>query len=103
MTTAGDTLADKESEKLTEMRNLFTEKYGEETGERIFIGIANSIRKGEKEIPEHWKKFIKRFDDVEYTQRGEEYIRSNPVTLLINSMKNARNDYEKEYDRIVAV
>lgn len=103
LTTAGDTLADKESKKLTEMRSLFTEKYGEETGERIFNGIANSIRKGEKEIPEHWKKFIKKFDDVEYTQRGEEYIRSNPVTLLVNGIKNARNDYEKEYERIVAV
>lgn len=103
LSAAGDTLADKESEKLTEMRSLLTEKYGEETGGRIFNGIANSIRKGEKEIPEHWKKFIERFDEVEYTQRGEKYVRNNPVTLLINSIKNARSDYEKEYDRIVAV
>lgn len=103
LTAAGDTLADKESEKLSEMRNVLTEKFGEETGARVFEGIANSIRKGEKEIPERWARFIERLDDVDYTRTGERYVRSNPITLLVSSIKSARNDYEKEYDRIVAI
>lgn len=103
MTAAGDTLADKESKNLSEMRNVLTGKFGEETGARIFEGIANSIRKGEKEIPERWARFIERLDDVDYTQTGEKYVRSNPITLLVNSIKNARTEYEQEYDRIVAV
>lgn len=103
MTAAGDTLADKESKNLSEMRNVLTEKFGEETGARIFEGIANSIRKGEKEIPERWTRFIERLDDVDYTQTGEKYVRSNPITLLVNSIKNARTEYEEEYDRITSV
>ena len=103
LTSAGDSLAGKESEMLTKMRSILTQKFGEETGARVFDGIANSIRKGEKEIPERWAKFIKRLDVTEVYGQAGEVNTTNPVMTYVNGIKQARTDYEKEYDRIVSV
>lgn len=103
LTSAGDSLAGKESEMLTKMRSILTQKFGEETGARVFDGIANSIRKGEKEIPERWAKFIKRLDVTEVYGQAGEVNTTNPVMTYVNGIKQARADYEKEYDRIVSV
>lgn len=103
LTSAGDSLAGKESEMLTKMRSILTQKFGEETGARVFDGIANSIRKGEKEIPERWAKFIKRLDVTEVYGQAGEVNTINPVMTYVNGIKQARADYEKEYDRIVSV
>ena len=103
LTSAGDSLAGKESEMLTKMRNILTQKFGEETGARVFDGIANSIRKGEKEIPERWAKFIKRLDVTEVYGQAGEVNTTNPVMTYVNGIKQARADYEKEYNRIVSV
>lgn len=103
LTFAGDSLAGKESEMLTKMRSILTQKFGEETGARVFDGIANSIRKGEKEIPERWAKFIKRLDVTEVYGQAGEVNTTNPVMTYVNGIKQARTDYEKEYDRIVSV
>ena len=103
LTSAGDSLAGKESEMLTKMRSILTQKFGEETGARVFDGIANSIRKGEKEIPERWAKFIKRLDVTEVYGQAGEVNTTNPVMTYVNGIKQARADYEKEYNRIVSV
>lgn len=103
LTSAGDSLAGKESEMLTKMRSILTQKFGEETGARVFDGIANSIRKGQKEIPERWAKFIKRLDVTEVYGQAGEVNTTNPVMTYVNGIKQARADYEKEYDRIVSV
>ena len=103
LTSAGDSLAGKESEMLTKMRSILTQKFGEETGARVFDGIANSIRKGEKEIPERWAKFIKRLDVTEVYGKAGEVNTTNPVMTYVNGIKQARADYEKEYNRIVSV
>lgn len=103
MTTAGDTLAEKESEMLTKMRSVLTEKYGEENGDRIFNGIAESIRKGEKEIPEKWERFIKKLDVTEVYGQAGEVVTTNPVMTYVKGIQQARADYEKEYDRITSV
>jgi TP901 family phage tail tape measure protein len=103
LTSAGDSLAGKESEMLTKMRSILTQKFGEETGARVFDGIANSIRKGEKEIPERWAKFIKRLDVTEVYGQAGEVNTTNPVMTYVNGIKQARTDYEKEYDRIISV
>lgn len=103
LTSAGDSLAGKESEMLTKMRSILTQKFGEETGARVFDGIANSIRKGEKEIPERWAKFIKRLDVTEVYGQAGEVNTINPAMTYVNGIKQARADYEKEYDRIVSV
>lgn len=103
LTSAGDSLAGKESEMLTKMRSILTQKFGEETGARVFDGIANSIRKGEKEIPERWAKFIKRLDVTEVYGQAGEVNTTNPVMTYVNGIKQARVDYEKEYNRIVSV
>lgn len=103
LTSAGDSLAGKESEVLTKMRSILTQKFGEETGARVFDGIANSIRKGEKEIPERWAKFIKRLDVTEVYGQAGEVNTTNPVMTYVNGIKQARADYEKEYNRIVSV
>lgn len=103
LTSAGDSLAGKESEMLTKMRSVLTQKFGEETGARVFDGIANSIRKGEKEIPERWAKFIKKLDVTEVYGQAGEVNTTNPVMTYVNGIKQARADYEKEYDRIVSV
>jgi TP901 family phage tail tape measure protein len=103
LTSAGDSLAGKESEMLTKMRSILTQKLGEETGARVFDGIANSIRKGEKEIPERWAKFIKRLDVTEVYGQAGEVNTTNPVMTYVNGIKQARADYEKEYNRIVSV
>ncbi len=94
LTSAGDSLAGKESEMLTKMRSILTQKFG---------GIANSIRKGEKEIPERWAKFIKRLDVTEVYGQAGEVNTTNPVMTYVNGIKQARADYEKEYNRIVSV
>ena len=103
LTSAGDSLAGKESEMLTKMLSILTQKFGEETGARVFDGIANSIRKGEKEIPERWAKFIKRLDVTEVYGQAGEVNTTNPVMTYVNGIKQARADYEKEYNRIVSV
>lgn len=103
LTSAGDSLAGKESEMLTKMRSILTQKFGEETSARVFDGIANSIRKGEKEIPERWAKFIKRLDVTEVYGQAGEVNTTNPVMTYVNGIKQARADYEKEYNRIVSV
>ena len=103
LTSAGDSLAGKESEMLTKMRSILTQKFGEETGARVFDGIANSIRKGEKEIPERWAKFIKRLDVTEVYGQAGEVNTTNPVMTYVNGITQARADYEKEYNRIVSV
>lgn len=103
LTSAGDSLAGKESEMLTKMRSILTQKFGEETGAWVFDGIANSIRKGEKEIPERWAKFIKRLDVTEVYGQAGEVNTTNPVMTYVNGIKQARADYEKEYNRIVSV
>ena len=103
LTSAGDSLAGKESEMLTKMRSILTQKFGGETGARVFDGIANSIRKGEKEIPERWAKFIKRLDVTEVYGQAGEVNTTNPVMTYVNGIKQARADYEKEYNRIVSV
>ena len=103
LTSAGDSLAGKESEMPTKMRSILTQKFGEETGARVFDGIANSIRKGEKEIPERWAKFIKRLDVTEVYGQAGEVNTTNPVMTYVNGIKQARADYEKEYNRIVSV
>ena len=103
LTSAGDSLAGKESEMLTKMRSILTQKFGEETGARVFDGIANSIRKGEKVIPERWAKFIKRLDVTEVYGQAGEVNTTNPVMTYVNGIKQARADYEKEYNRIVSV
>ena len=103
LTSAGDSLAGKESEMLTKMRSILTQKFGEETGARVFDGIANSIRKGEKERPERWAKFIKRLDVTEVYGQAGEVNTTNPVMTYVNGIKQARADYEKEYNRIVSV
>ena len=103
LTSAGDSLAGKESEMLTKMRSILTQKFGEETGARVFDGIANSIRKGEKEIPERWAKFIKRLDVTEVYGQAGDVNTTNPVMTYVNGIKQARADYEKEYNRIVSV
>lgn len=103
LTSAGDSLAGKESEMLTKMRSVLTQKFGEETGARVFDGIANSIRKGEKEIPERWAKFIKKLDVIEVYGQAGKVNTTNPVMTYVNGIKQARADYEKEYNRIVSV
>lgn len=107
LSSAGDALADKEGQNLTKMRQVLTEEYGEETGNRVFEGIAASIRRGDKEIPERWMQFVRKLNKTvvqSYGTAGQasSYI-DNPVTPYIYSMQSARKDYEKEVKRINAV
>ena len=107
LSSAGDALADKEGQNLTKMRQVLTEEYGEETGNRVFEGIAASIRRGDKEIPERWMQFVRKLNKTvvqSYGTAGQasSYI-DNPITPYIYSMQSARKDYEKEVKRINAV
>ena len=107
LSSAGDALADKEGQNLTKMRQVLTEEYGEETGNRVFEGIAASIRRGDKEIPERWMQFVRKLNKTFVQSSGtagqaSSYI-DNPVTPYIYSMQSARKDYEKEVKRINAV
>ena len=107
LSSAGDALADKEGQNLTKMRQVLTEEYGEETGNRVFEGIAASIRRGDKEIPERWMQFVRKLNKTvvqSYGTAGQasSYI-DNPVTPYIYSMQSARKDYEKEVKRINTV
>ena len=103
MTAAGDALAGKESDMLTRMRAVLTERYGEETGARIFDGIAGSIRKGEKEIPERWAQFVRKLDMTEVYGQAGEVVTTNPVMTYVEEIRQARAEYEKEYGRIAAI
>lgn len=103
MTAAGDALAGKESDMLTRMRGVLTEQYGEETGARIFDGIAGSIRKGEKEIPERWAQFVRKLDVTEVYGQAGEVVTTNPVMTYVEGIRQARAEYEKEYGRIAAI
>ena len=107
LSSAGDALADKEGQNLTKMRQVLTEEYGEETGNRVFEGIAASIRRGDKEIPERWMQFVRKLNKTvvqSYGTAGQasSYV-DNPVTPYIYSIQSARKDYEKEVKRINAV
>ena len=107
LSSAGDALADKEGQNLTKMRQVLTEEYGEETGNRVFEGIAASIRRGDKEIPERWMQFVRKLNKTvvqSYGTAGQasSYV-DNPITPYIYSMQSARKDYEKEVKRINAV
>lgn len=107
LSSAGDALADKEGQNLTKMRQVLTEEYGEETGNRVFEGIAASIRRGDKEIPERWMQFVRKLNKTvvqSYGTAGQasSYV-DNPITPYIYSMQLARKDYEKEVKRINAV
>ncbi|WP_289292856.1 MULTISPECIES: hypothetical protein [Bacteroides] len=107
LSSAGDALADKEGQNLTKMRQVLTEEYGEETGNRVFEGIAASIRRGDKEIPERWMQFVRKLNKTVVQSYGiagqvSSYV-DNPITLYIYSMQSARKDYEKEVKRINAV
>lgn len=107
LSSAGDTLADKEGKNLTKMRQVLTKEYGEETGGRIFEGIAASIRRGDKEVPERWMKFVRKLNRTIVQSNGiagtVTSSVSNPITPYIYSMQNARKDYEEEIKRINAV
>ena len=107
LSSAGDVFADKEGEALTKMRNILTKKYGEETGDRIFEGIAASIRRGDKEIPERWMQFVNKLNKTIVQSYGtagtaSSYI-DNPLTPYIYNLQSARKDYEEEVKRINAV
>ena len=107
LSSAGDALADKEGQNLTKVRQVLTEEYGEETGDRVFEGIAASIRRGDKEIPERWMQFVRKLNKTvvqSYGTAGQasSYV-DNPITPYIYSMQSARKDYEKEVKRINAV
>ncbi|WP_320934814.1 hypothetical protein [Bacteroides nordii] len=107
LSSAGDALADKEGQNLTKVRQVLTEEYGEETGNRVFEGIAASIRRGDKEIPERWMQFVRKLNKTvvqSYGTAGQasSYV-DNPVTPYIYSIQSARKDYEKEVKRINAV
>lgn len=100
-------MADKEGQNLTKVRQVLTEEYGEETGDRVFEGIAASIRRGDKEIPERWMQFVRKLNKTvvqSYGTAGQasSYV-DNPITPYIYSMQSARKDYEKEVKRINAV
>ena len=106
LSSAGDALADKEGQNLTKVRQVL-EEYGEETGDRVFEGIAASIRRGDKEIPERWMQFVRKLNKTvvqSYGTAGQasSYV-DNPITPYIYSMQSARKDYEKEVKRINAV
>lgn len=103
LTSAGDALADKEEEHFTDMRDVLTEKYGEETGGRVFEGIAASIRRGEKEIPERWMKFVRKLDKQVVANNGLLRTTTNPLDVAINSLRQGREIYEKEVKHINAV
>lgn len=107
LSSAGDALTDKEGQNLTKMRQVLTEEYGEETGDRVFEGIAASIRRGDKEIPERWMQFVRKLNKTvvqSYGTAGQasSYV-DNPITPYIYSIQSARKDYEKEVKRINAV
>lgn len=107
LTSAGDALAENEAGDLTKMRKVLTKEYGEQTGSRIFEGIAASIRRGDKEIPERWKQFVNKLDRTvtqSYGTAGQttSYV-DNPLTPYIYSMQCARKNYEEEIKRINAV
>lgn len=87
LSSAGDALADKEGQNLTKVRQVLTEEYGEETGNRVFEGIAASIRRGDKEIPERWMQFVRKLNKTvvqSYGTAGQasSYV-DNPVTPYI--------------------